>query len=66
MKTTALQRVINCLRAEARSTDENFKEFWALTAQKIATKSHIDISDVKNNLEIYDAGEAGIKTRSYH
>ena len=55
MKTTALQRVINCLKAEKRALHGEFRSYWKTTAQTIATKNNIDISDVKENLELYDA-----------
>ena len=33
MKTTGLQRVINCLKAEKRATEPSFQNFWKNTAQ---------------------------------
>ena len=59
MKTTALQRVINCLKAEKRALHGEFRSYWKTTAQTIATKNNIDISDVKENLELYDASNQG-------
>jgi len=63
MKTTALQRVINCLKAETRTLDPSFKSYWKRTAETLAVKNNIDITDVKENLEIYDASTEG---RSMH
>lgn len=63
MKTTALQRVINCLKAENRTMEPSFKSYWRHTAQKLAVKNNIDISDVKDKLEIYDASA---QSRSMH
>ena len=31
MKTTGLQRVINCLKAEKRATEPSFQNFWKNT-----------------------------------
>ena len=55
MKTTAVQRVVNCLAAEKRALHGEFKAYWKKTAQDIAIKNNIDIEDVKQNLELYDA-----------
>ena len=55
MKTTAVQRVVNCLVAEKRALHGEFKAYWKKTAQDIAIKNNIDIADVKENLELYDA-----------
>jgi hypothetical protein len=63
MKTTALQRVINCLKAENRTLDPSFRSYWKRTAETLAVKNNIDIVDVKENLEIYDASTEG---RSMH
>ena len=63
MKTTALQRVINCLKAEKRSLDPSFRAYWKDTAHTMAAKNNIDIADVKEKLEIYDASTEG---RSMH
>tara|TARA_B100000427_G_C15334343_1_gene518299 strand:- start:141 stop:341 length:201 start_codon:yes stop_codon:yes gene_type:complete len=66
MKTTGLQRVINCLKAEKRATEPSFQNFWKNTAQNLAQKNNIDIADVKENLELYDAGEIKVKAGSFH
>ena len=63
MKTTALQRVINCLKAEKRTLDPSFRAYWKDTAHKLAVEHNIDIADVKDKLEIYDASTEG---RSMH
>ena len=63
MKTTALQRVINCLKAEKRTLDPSFRSYWKDTAPTLAAKNNIDIADVKQKLEIYDASAEG---RSMH
>ena len=42
MKTTAVQRVVNCLVAEKRALHGEFKAYWKKTAQDIATKNNID------------------------
>ena len=63
MKTTALQRVINCLKAEKRTLDPSFRSYWKDTAHRLAAKNNIDIADVKQKLEIYDASAEG---RSMH
>ena len=55
MKTTAVQRYVNCLVAEKRALHGEFKAYWKKTAQDIAIKNNIDIEDVKQNLELYDA-----------
>ena len=55
MKTNAVQRVVNCLKAEKKALHGEFKAYWKKTAQDIATKNNIDIADVKENLELYDA-----------
>jgi hypothetical protein len=59
MKTTALQRVINCLKAEKRTLDPSFRSYWKDTAHRSAAKNNIDIADVKQKLEIYDASAEG-------
>lgn len=66
MKTTGLQRVINCLKAEKRATEPSFQNFWKNTAQNLAHKNNIDITDVKENLELYDAGKTEFKASSIH
>jgi len=63
MKTTALQRVINCLKAENRTMEPSFRAYWKHTAETLAVKNNIDIADVKDKLEIYDASTEG---RSMH
>ena len=63
MKTTALQRVINCLKAEGRTVEPSFRAYWKHTAETLAVKNNIDIADVKEKLEIYDASTEG---RSMH
>ena len=63
MKTTQLQRVINCLKAEKRTLDPSFRAYWKDTAHTMAAKNNIDIADVKQKLEIYDASAEG---RSMH
>ena len=55
MKTNAVQRIVNCLKAEKKALHGEFKAYWKKTAQDIATKNNIDIADVKENLELYDA-----------
>ena len=55
MKTTAVQRVVNYLVAEKKALHGEFKAYWKKTAQDIAIKNNIDIADVKENLELYDA-----------
>ena len=62
-KTTAIRKVVNCLNAEKRATHGEFKSFWKDTANKLAKTNDIDISKVKNNLELYNA-EA--ESSSYH
>ena len=47
MKTTAVQRYVNCLVAEKRALHGEFKAYWKKTAQDIAIKNNIDIEDVK-------------------
>ena len=64
MKTTAVQRVVNCLVAEKRALHGEFKAYWHQTANTLATKNNIDINDVRNNIEMYDASE--IKNSSMH
>ena len=59
MKTNAVQRIVNCLKAEKKALHGEFKAYWKKTAQDIATKNNIDISDVKENLELYDASNQG-------
>ena len=54
-KTTAIRRVVNCLNAEKRALHGEFKSYWKHTAQKIASENDIDISRVKENLELYNA-----------
>ena len=51
-KTTAIRRVVNCLNAEKRALHGEFKAYWKHTAQKIASDNDIDISRVKDNLEL--------------
>ena len=63
MKTTALQRVINCLKAEKRTLDPSFRAYWKDTAHTMAAKNNIDIADVKEKLELYDASA---ESRSMH
>ena len=63
MKTTALQRVINCLKAENRTLDPSFRSYWKHTAETLAVKNNIDIADVKEKLELYDAST---ESRSMH
>tara|TARA_R100001015_G_C4449519_1_gene40155 strand:+ start:304 stop:462 length:159 start_codon:yes stop_codon:yes gene_type:complete len=43
------------LVAEKRALHGEFKAYWKKTAQDIAIKNNIDIEDVKQNLELYDA-----------
>ena len=43
MKTTALQRVINCLKAENRTMEPSFRAYWKQTAETLAVKNNIDI-----------------------
>jgi hypothetical protein len=62
-KTTAIRKVVNCLNAEKRALHGEFKSYWKDTANKIAKTNDIDISKVKNNLELYNA-EA--ESSSYH
>ena len=50
MKTNAVQRIVNCLKAEKKALHGEFKAYWKKTAQDIATKNNIDIADVKENL----------------
>ena len=64
MKTTAVQRVVNCLVAEKKALHGEFKAYWKKTAQDIATKNNIDIADVKENLELYDG--RNYQSVSYH
>jgi len=52
---TAIRRVVNCLNAERRALHGEFKSYWKHTAQKIASENDIDISRVKENLELYNA-----------
>ena len=47
--------MVNCLVAEKKALHGEFKAYWKKTAQDIATKNNIDIADVKENLELYDA-----------
>jgi len=35
--------------------EPSFRSYWKHTAQKLAVKNNIDIADVKDKLEIYDA-----------
>ena len=58
MKTTALQRIINCLKAESRALEPSFKSYWKHTAESLAVKNNIDIADVKDKMEIYDATQS--------
>ena len=62
-KTTAIRRVVNCLNAEKRALHGEFKHYWKNTAQKIASANDIDISKVKDNLELYNAE---VKSSSVH
>ena len=62
-KTNPIKRIVNCLVAEKRALHGEFKSYWKHTAQKIASENDIDISRVKENLELYNA-EA--KSSSYH
>ncbi len=64
MKTTAIQRIVNCVKAEKRALHGEFKAYWHQTANTLATKNNIDINDVRNNIEMYDASE--IKNSSMH
>ena len=64
MKTNAVQRIVNCLKAEKKALHGEFKAYWKKTAQDIATKNNIDIADVKENLELYDA--INYQSGSYH
>ena len=64
MKTNAVQRIVNCLKAEKKALHGEFKAYWKKTAQDIATKNNIDIADVKENLELYDA--RNYQSVSYH
>ena len=41
--------------AEKRALHGEFKAYWKHTAQKIASDNDIDISRVKDNLELYNA-----------
>jgi len=43
------------LVAEKRALHGEFKAYWKKAAQDIAIKNNIDIEDVKQNLELYDA-----------
>ncbi len=52
---TAIRRVVNCLNADKRALHGEFKSYWKHTAQKIASENDIDISRVKENLELYNA-----------
>ena len=49
---TAIRRVVNCLNGALHG---EFKSYWKHTAQKIASENDIDISRVKENLELYNA-----------
>ena len=53
--SSAIRRVVNCLNAEKRALHGEFKAYWNHTAQKIASDNDIDISRVKDNLELYNA-----------
>ena len=53
--SSAIRRVVNCLNAEKRALHGEFKAYWKHTAQKIASDNDIDISRVKDNLELYNA-----------
>ena len=64
MKTNAVQRIVNCLKAEKKALHGEFKAYWKKTAQDIATKNNIDIADVKEDLELYDA--RNYQSGSYH
>ena len=54
-ETSAIRRIVNCLNAEKRALHGEFKAYWKHTAQKIASDNDIDISRVKENLELYNA-----------
>ena len=54
-ETSAIRRIVNCLNAEKRALHGEFKAYWKHTAQKIASDNDIDISRVKDNLELYNA-----------
>lgn len=64
MKNKAIQRIVNCVKAERRALHGEFKAYWHQTANTLATKNNIDINDVRNNIEMYDVTE--IKNRSVH
>ena len=49
------RRIVNCLNAEKRALHGEFKAYWKHTANKIASKNDIDIKEVKQNLELYNA-----------
>ena len=53
--SSAIRRVVNCLNAEKRALHGEFKAYWNHTAKKIASDNDIDISRVKDNLELYNA-----------
>jgi len=55
--------VINCLKAENRTMEPSFRAYRKHTAETLAVKNNIDIADVKDKLEIYDASTEG---RSMH
>ena len=51
----AYRRIVNCLNAEKRALHGEFKAYWKHTANKIASTNDIDIKEVKQNLEFYNA-----------
>ena len=52
MKTTALQRVINCLKAEKRTLEPSFRSYWKDTAHTLAAKNNIDIALNRGSVDI--------------
>jgi hypothetical protein len=64
MKAKAIQRIVNCVKAEKRALHGEFKSYWKVTSEQLARKNNIDINDIRNNLEMYDGSE--VKNRSVH